>query len=119
MSSTRRQALIFRAIADPTRRAILELLLRERRLAAGDIAQRFPVSRPAISRHLRLLRRAALVHERREGRKRLYQLDPRPLVGVDRWLEPYRRFWGRRLQRLKEYLESESGEDSETKEDTP
>lgn len=62
----------FSALADPTRRAVLDLL-RRGSLPAGVIARAFPVSRPAISKHLRLLRRAHLVRERREGRRRLYQ----------------------------------------------
>src|SRR5438445_12238842 len=79
----------FQALADPTRRAVLDLL-RQGRQPAGHIASAFPVSRPAISKHLRLLRRAHLVEEHREGRHRLYQLNPEPLKAVDHWLESYR-----------------------------
>jgi len=68
----------FGALADPTRRAVLDLLRRGRQ-PAGQIANQFPVSRPAISKHLRLLRRAHLVEEQREGRHRYYQLNPAPL----------------------------------------
>src|SRR5579862_5792658 len=82
----------FAALADPTRRAVLDLL-RRGSLPAGRIAQAFPVSRPAISKHLRLLRRAHLVREHRQGRRRLYQLNPEPLRAVDRWLSEYRVFW--------------------------
>src|ERR1700747_2601329 len=82
----------FRALADPTRRAVLDLLRRGSQ-PAGQIARVFPVSRPAISKHLRLLRRAHLVQERREGRHRLYTLNPEPLKAVDSWLDQYRRFW--------------------------
>jgi len=64
----------FSAIADPTRRAVLDLL-RRGSLPAGQIARAFSVSRPAVSKHLRLLRRARLVQERREGRNRFYQLN--------------------------------------------
>lgn len=97
----------FHVLADSTRRAVLDLL-REGSLAAGEIAQRFPVSRPAISRHLRLLRRARLVAERRSGRHRLYRLNPKPLRAVDQWLEHYRVFWSARLAGLKAYVESQS-----------
>src|ERR1700756_2613911 len=79
----------FSALADPTRRAVLDLL-RTGSQPAGRIAQAFPISRPAISKHLRLLRRAHLVDERREGRLRVYQLNPEPLRAVDSWLDQYR-----------------------------
>jgi DNA-binding transcriptional ArsR family regulator len=96
----------FAALADPTRRAVLDLL-RRGSLPAGRIAQAFPVSRPAISRHLRLLRRAQLVRERREGRRRLYQLNPEPLRAVDSWLDHYRVFWQMNLTDLKNFVEAE------------
>jgi DNA-binding transcriptional ArsR family regulator len=87
------------AIADPTRRELLALLA-EGEIAAGDLADRFPVSRPAISRHLRVLREAGLVRSRTEGRRRLYALDPGPLRELDAWLEPYRDLWAQRLDAL-------------------
>jgi DNA-binding transcriptional ArsR family regulator len=96
----------FRALADPTRRAVLDLL-RRGSLPAGRIAQSFPASRPAISKHLRLLRRAHLVRERREGRRRLYQLNPEPLRAVDAWLNEYRIFWQMSLTDLKTFVETE------------
>ena len=96
----------FSALADPTRRAVLDLL-RSGRQPAGHIAQAFPVSRPAISKHLRLLRRAHLVREQREGRHRFYQLNPEPLKQVDSWLERYRVFWSANLASLKAFVESE------------
>lgn len=96
----------FSALADPTRRAVLDLL-RQGTLPAGRIAQAFPVSRPAISKHLRLLRRAHLVRERREGRRRLYQLNPEPLRAVDAWLNDYRIFWQMNLHDLKSFVETE------------
>src|SRR5262245_34445923 len=95
----------FKAIADPTRRAILD------RLRAGPcpvnaLAVDFHQSRPAISKHLRVLRNACLVTERRNGRERLYQLQPRPLQQVASWLEGYRAFWLDSLNNLKRYLET-------------
>lgn len=96
----------FNALADPTRRAVLDLLRAGQR-PAGEIARAFPVSRPAISKHLRILRRAHLVEERREGRHRLYQLNPAPLKAVDSWLDQYRRFWTANLEGLKEFVEAE------------
>src|SRR5215510_6019185 len=96
----------FSALADPTRRAVLDLLRRGRQ-PAGQIAQAFPVSRPAISKHLRLLRRAHLVNEHREGRHRFYHLNPEPLRAVDSWLEQYRTFWNTSLANLKAFVETE------------
>jgi len=96
----------FHALADPTRRAVLDLLRRGAQ-PAGQIAEAFPVSRPAISKHLRQLRRARLVVEHRRGRHRVYQLNPEPLKAVDSWLEEYRRFWQVNLASLKSFVESE------------
>jgi DNA-binding transcriptional ArsR family regulator len=96
----------FNALADPTRRAVLDLLRAGTR-PAGEIARAFPISRPAISKHLKILRRAHLVHEHREGRHRFYQLNPEPLKTVDQWLDEYRRFWTANLESLKSFVESE------------
>jgi DNA-binding transcriptional ArsR family regulator len=104
----------FQALSDPTRRAVLDLL-RAGRQPAGRIASSFPVSRPAISKHLRLLRRAHLVEERREGRHRFYQLNPEPLKAVDSWLEQYRVFWQRSLTGLKAFVEAEYAKETTPK----
>ncbi len=101
----------FRALADPTRRAVLDLLRRGSQ-PAGEIAGAFPVSRPAISKHLRLLRRAHLVREHREGRHRVYQLDPEPLRAVDNWLDQYRHFWNVNLASLKQFVEAEHAKET-------
>lgn len=98
--------ITFQALADPTRRAVLDLLRRGSQ-PAGQIANAFPVSRPAISKHLRLLRRAHLVREHREGRNRVYQLNPEPLRAVDSWIEQYRVFWAASLNNLKAFVEAE------------
>ena len=105
MGYTARDAA-FSALADPTRRAVLDLLRAGMR-PAGEIARSFTVSRPAISKHLGILRRAHLVEERREGRHRLYQLTPEPLQAVDSWLEQYRSFWVSNLGNLKAFVEAE------------
>jgi DNA-binding transcriptional ArsR family regulator len=102
---------IFQALADPTRRAVLDLLRGGSR-PAGQIAEAFPVSRPAISKHLRQLRRARLVVEHRRGRHRFYQLNPDPLRNVDQWLEAYRQFWTSSLTSLKEFVEAEHARES-------
>jgi DNA-binding transcriptional ArsR family regulator len=101
----------FHALADPTRRAVLDLLRRGSQ-PAGEIAGAFPVSRPAISKHLRLLRRAHLVHEHREGRHRVYRLNPEPLRAVDSWLDLYRRFWSVNLASLKTFVEAEHAKET-------
>ncbi len=95
---------VYGAIADPTRRAILDAL-RQRERSAGDIATLFPVSRPASSRHLRVLRGAGLVRERKESQSRIYALDPAPLRDVEAWLDQYKVFWGARLLALKRVAE--------------
>jgi DNA-binding transcriptional ArsR family regulator len=97
---------VFRAVADPTRRAILHRLRRQD-LEVGLLARHFPMSRPAISKHLRLLREAGLVVGRRAGRRNVYRLDPRPLRRLDGWLEEYRRFWETNLLALKRFAERE------------
>jgi DNA-binding transcriptional ArsR family regulator len=103
----------FSALADPTRRAVLDLLRRGSQ-PAGQIARAFPVSRPAISKHLGLLRRAHLVQERREGRHRFYQLNPEPLKAVDSWLQQYRVFWSANLASLKAFVETEYAKEKKT-----
>src|SRR5208282_163754 len=105
----------FQALADPTRRAVLDLLRRGSQ-PAGEIAGAFSVSRPAISKHLRLLRRAHLVREHREGRNRVYQLNPEPLRAVDSWIEQYRAFWSANLTSLKGFVETEYAKETQVKE---
>ena len=80
------------AIADPVRREIL-LLLRDRVLSAGEIADRFPISRPAVSRHLRVLRACGLVRDELRGRQRLYRLDTDPLAPLEEWIATLRGRW--------------------------
>jgi DNA-binding transcriptional ArsR family regulator len=101
-SSLRRD--VFRAIADPTRRAILDRL-RAGPANAGALAADFRQSRPAISKHLRVLREARLVVDVQSGRERLYSVDPLALQSVAGWLEGYRAFWQSSLERLKRNLE--------------
>jgi DNA-binding transcriptional ArsR family regulator len=98
---------IYSAIADPTRRAILD------RLRAGPapvnaILRDFPQSRPAISKHLRVLREADVVVEQRVGRERIYRIRPEKLHQVAAWIEGYRFFWQSSLENLKNHLEAES-----------
>ena len=95
---------VFRAIADPTRRAILDRL-RAGPANAGALAADFRQSRPAISKHLRVLRQARLVTDTRIGRERVYAFDPLPLQSVAGWIEGYPAFWQTSLARLKRNLE--------------
>ena len=98
----------FRAVADPTRRAILDRL-RHGEAPVAEIAAQFTMSRPAISRHLRVLRDARLVRERRggdDGRQRLYQVTPAPLRTVVQWAQAYEAFWTTNLASLQQHLES-------------
>jgi DNA-binding transcriptional ArsR family regulator len=87
------------AIADPVRRQIMSLL-NERSLGAGAIAAHFEISRPAVSRHLRVLRECGLVVDQRRGRERLYELEPAPLAALDTWLAQFRNPWPGRLDAL-------------------
>lgn len=87
------------ALADPTRRRIVELLAEGER-SAGELAAEFHTSRPGVSRHLRVLREHGLVRAREQGQRRLYSLDPTPLAELDSWLERYRPFWANRLDAL-------------------
>jgi DNA-binding transcriptional ArsR family regulator len=96
---------VFRAIADPTRRAILDRL-RAGPANAGALAANFRSSRPAISKHLRVLRQARLIVDQRVGRERVYTVDPVPLQSVVGWLEGYRAFWQTSLNQLKRNLEA-------------
>jgi DNA-binding transcriptional ArsR family regulator len=95
---------VFRAIADPTRRAILDRL-RAGPAKAGTLAADFRSSRPAISKHLRVLRHARLVVYQCTGRERVYTINPIPLQSVAGWLEGYRAFWRASLAALKRNLE--------------
>jgi DNA-binding transcriptional ArsR family regulator len=99
------EADVFGALAHPARRALLDAL-REGPRPVHDLAAAFPMSRPAVSQHLRVLREAALVVEERVGRERHYRLDAAPLRAVESWLAPYERFWGARLKALGAVLDA-------------
>ncbi len=105
MPSARTNTDVFRAIADPTRRTILDRL-RAGAAPVNSLAADFKQSRPAISRHLRVLRAARLVDERKVGRERYYEIKPMALQQVAGWVEGYRSFWQRNLNSLKKHLEA-------------
>ena len=91
------------ALADPNRRRIVEMLAVKER-SAGEIAEKFKISAPAISQHLKVLREAGLVSVEVRGQQRIYRLDPAGLVAFDAWLSKVRRFWGRHLDILEQEL---------------
>ncbi len=95
----------YAALAEPNRRAILELLRGGER-SVGDLVEALPVGQPAVSKHLGVLRDAGLVEARADGRRRLYALRTEPLVEVDQFLAPYRAFWSNRLDALERHLEA-------------
>jgi DNA-binding transcriptional ArsR family regulator len=95
---------VFEAVADPTRRRIVELVS-TRELPAGNIADAFAISRPAISRHLRVLREAGVVAARGDGQRRLYRLEPKALDELDEWIGRTRAFWAENLDGLEEHLQ--------------
>jgi DNA-binding transcriptional ArsR family regulator len=90
---------IFAALADDTRRRIVELLARDE-LAAGEVAAHFDCTRPAISHHLKVLRGAQLVRSRVDAQRRIYSVDPSGLEALDAWVTDQRRFWNDQLDRL-------------------
>ena len=100
----KRNDAAFRAIADPTRREILGLLRGGAR-TVGEITINFQTSRPAISKHLRVLRSAGLVVTRKDGTARVCRLNAKPLRAVSAWLREYEAFWGESLRGLKNYIE--------------
>ncbi len=102
----RQQETVFRAIADPTRREILGML-RGRQRTVGEIAANFRASRPAISKHLRILRGVGLVATKQDGTARICTLNAKPLRVVNDWLSDYEAFWGETLLSLKRYVEED------------
>jgi DNA-binding transcriptional ArsR family regulator len=104
MSRPGASADIFQAIADPTRRAILDQL-RDGEQSVKQLAEPFDMSMPAISQHLQVLGEAGLVQVRKVGRQRLYRLNPEPLKELSEWVNPYEQFWQEKLDALGKYLE--------------
>ena len=98
---------VFSALANPVRREILVQLRRGPR-SVNDLASGFELSRPAVSEHLQVLRKARLVREQPRGRERYYHLDPRPLADVEDWLKAFTRYWEARLASLEDVLNEEA-----------
>lgn len=99
---------VFSALANPVRRQILASL-RDGPRAVNDVASQFDLSRPAVSEHLQVLRRARLVREEPRGQQRFYHLEPLPLAEVGEWLHPFERFWRARMRALVTVLDEEAG----------
>ena len=97
---------VFQAIADPTRREIIQLLSKQS-LNVNAVADNFDISRPAISRHVRILTECGLLVIRRQGRERYCQADLRKLKQVSDWTDRYREFWTKKLDALEEFLEKD------------
>jgi DNA-binding transcriptional ArsR family regulator len=94
----------FAIIAEPNRRAILSLLATAER-SVGDIEEQLRVSQPSVSKHLRVLREAGFVESRVDAQRRLYRIRPEPLMEVDAWLAPFRRFWSVHVDALERHLD--------------
>jgi len=97
--------VVFRSLADPTRRAILERLIREGELTVGAITGESGVSQPMVSKHLAVLKSAGLVRHRRDGREAHYRAQPKGLAPMVNWMSRYRDFWCDRFDRLEKLLE--------------
>jgi DNA-binding transcriptional ArsR family regulator len=96
---------VFRSLADPTRRAILERLIREGELTVGTITGESGVSQPMVSKHLGVLKAAGLVRDRRDGRETHYSAQPKGLGPLVNWMNHYRDFWCDRFERLEKLLD--------------
>jgi DNA-binding transcriptional ArsR family regulator len=96
---------IFRALADPTRRAILSMLA-ERERPIGDIASEFDMTRPAVAKHLKILKEGDLITVNQSGRERIHKLNPAPLKSASDWLNIFDQFWDDRLANLKQAVET-------------
>jgi DNA-binding transcriptional ArsR family regulator len=94
----------FGIIAEPNRRAILSLLLSSER-SVGEIERKLRLSQPSVSKHLKVLRDAGFVESRTDAQHRVYRLRPEPLMELDDWLEPFRRFWSKHVDALERHLD--------------
>jgi len=94
----------FAVVAEPNRRAILSLLLSSER-SVGEIESELRLSQPSVSKHLRVLKDAGFVESRVEAQRRLYRLRPEPLMELDAWIAPFRRFWSKHVDALERHLD--------------
>jgi DNA-binding transcriptional ArsR family regulator len=94
----------FAVVAEPNRRRILDLLCAEER-SVSELVEELALSQPSVSKHLKVLREARLVHSEVNAQRRVYRLNPAPLVELETWLEPYRHYWSERLDALGQHLD--------------
>jgi len=99
---------VYKAIADPNRRIVLDILMRGEQPVSAILA-RIELSQPALSQHLKVLRDVGLVQQRRAGRERIYTLNPKPLKEISDWIAHYEKFWHEKLAALGEHLERKHG----------
>ena len=100
--------LAFKALGDPTRRAIISHLLTNKHLSAGDIAKHFESAQPTISKHLKVLKEAGLVRDCKAGRQNIYVLCAGGLDPIQHWLKRHGKFWANSLDQLEAYLDEGS-----------
>jgi DNA-binding transcriptional ArsR family regulator len=103
---------VFAALASPARRELLNLLLGGPS-TVNQLAAHFDMRRPSVSEHLKVLKDAGLVSERKAGRQRHYQLEPRPLMDLSEWLHPYERFWRDRMKALRQVLDEDDEQEEQ------
>lgn len=99
---------VYDAVADPTRRSLLDLLAQAGELPLHELVDRFPMGRTAVSKHLAILKEAGLVEHRRVGRETRYLLNAAPLREIQGWVSLYEQLWTKQIQRLKDLLEEET-----------
>jgi DNA-binding transcriptional ArsR family regulator len=104
---------LWTALVDPRRRAVLDALARGEQ-SVGELVERLGMTQPQASKHLRVLREAGLVRVEQRAQRRIYSVDPRPMVELDRWLAPYRELWNASLDRLGRHLENDGTQEGET-----
>jgi DNA-binding transcriptional ArsR family regulator len=107
MKSAVAESDVFYAIADATRRALLLRLATEGEKNVSELLEQFPISQPAVSKHLRILREAQLVRSRKEGRERLYKIQASKLREVYDWVAHFEKYWDEKLDALGEYLDKQ------------
>ena len=107
------EQLVFAALADPTRREVIEILCADGDQTATDLARRFPISRQGIAKHLGILADAHLVSTRRAGRETIYSLNPTPLDETTAWVQSINAAWDKRLRALQAYLLAETEDETD------
>jgi DNA-binding transcriptional ArsR family regulator len=105
---------VFQAIADPNRRAIISLLAEQKKLNLNGVADRFKISRPAVSKHIKILTECGLVVTTQEGREKYCEVKFEKLNEVSNWIEQYKKFWEEKLDALDEYLKVLQSMDKKT-----